>query len=305
MSALSKIQWTQRPDTIGRTWNPVRGCSIISEGCSNCYAMYGAYRMENNRTLKGAYSGLTRMTEHGPVWTGGIRLVHEALEQPFHWKEPSTVFVNSMSDLFHEGVPFYFISRVLEVIAKTPQHTYIVLTKRAQRMREALGPRGTGFYAAEGLVPCPQPNLWLGVSVENGQAAEIRIGWLQLSPAVVRFLSVEPLLEAVDLDAHLLRDIDWVIVGGESGPRARPCHLDWMRSVVSQCRAADVRTFVKQWGAVPVMAEEEWRSVSPTRLLSAAKRDRYPGAITLRLNDSKGGEPDEWPEDLRIREWPK
>jgi len=289
MSAKSKIQWTQRPGTVGRTWNPCRGCSLVSEGCTNCYAMYAAHRMENNQTLKGAYSGLTRMTEHGPVWTGGIRLVHEALEQPYHWKEPSTVFVNSMSDLFHEGVPFHFISRVLEVITKTPQHTYLVLTKRAQRMREALGPRGTGFYAAEGPVPCPQPNLWLGVSVENAQAAEMRVGWLQRSPAAVRFLSVEPLLEAVDLDAHLLEDINWVIVGGESGPRSRPCNVEWIRSVVAQAQAASIPIFVKQLGA---KVEVVYRSPED----NAWDHPVFPP------KDRKGGDPDEWPEDLRIRE---
>jgi protein gp37 len=290
MSAKSKIQWTQRPGTIGRTWNPVRGCSIISEGCSNCYAMYGAHRMDSNPRLKGAYSGLTRMTERGPVWTGGIRLVHEAIEQPFHWKEPSTVFVNSMSDLFHEGVPFHFISRVLEVIAKTPQHTYIVLTKRPQRMREALGARGTGFYTAEGPVPCPQPNLWLGVSVEHQKAADERIPLLLETPAVVRFLSVEPLLERVNLGGRFHEPkLDWIIVGGESGPRSRPCALEWVRSVVAQAQAASIPVFVKQLGALAMNGS----------IPGEAPEYRW---VT---KDRKGGDPAEWPEDLRKREWTK
>ena len=317
MSAKSKIQWTDR------TWNPVRGCSLVSPGCTNCYAMRQAKRVDAMWEAQGfaaRYGGLWRETEHGPVWTGDIRVVPAALEEPLRWRQPSRVFVNSMSDLFHEGVPDEFIDKVWRVMRRAHKergHTFQILTKRPANMLRALGPRGIGWYANEGPVPCPEPGIWLGVSVENQATADERIPLLLQTPAAVRFLSVEPLLEAVDIsdalrrrsfDSHgerTLPRLHWVIVGGESGPRSRPCHLDWMRSIVRQCQAPSVATFVKQWGAVPVMDEGEWRRTQPARLLSAAKRDRYPGAVTLHLNDPKGGDPLEWPEDVRTREWPR
>jgi protein gp37 len=335
MSTTTSIEWTDK------TWNPVRGCALVSAGCTNCYAMRQAHRFSGAGQ---PYEGLTRMTSNGPVWTGKTRLVEEALEEPLRWRKPARVFVNSMSDLFHGDVPDEFIDDVLATIAATPEHTYQVLTKRPQRMR--------GYFAdLSWCPPRPQPrlnellekyqrvdvatsspfpfdddtplkNLWLGVSIENQEAADERIPILLQTPAAVRFLSVEPLLGPVNLGDSLIRiccreanhpncngsgcngtKLDWIIIGGESGPRSRPCHLDWVRGVVEQCRNAGTPVFVKQLGAVPVMDEEQWRN-GPMRMLSAAKRDRYPGAVTLHLNDSKGGNADEWPEDLRIRQWP-
>lgn len=321
MSTTSKIEWTDR------TWNPVRGCSEVSEGCRNCYAMRQAHRFNQPG---GAYEGLTRMADRGPIWTGNIRLDESALEAPLRWKKPSRVFVNSMSDLFHESVPDDFLDRVFAVMALTPRHTYQILTKRPGRMcdylsdlnyrKEQVGVEAelmSGFDRSATDSPAnvtwPLANVWLGVSVENQATADERIPLLLRTPAAVRFLSVEPLLGPVNLEwewrarttHHDEAIIDWVIVGGESGPGARPCHLDWLRSVARQCQAAGVGLFVKQWGAVPVMGEAEWRDLSPTRLLSASKRDRFPSSVTLKLRDSKGGDPAEWPEDLRVREYPR
>lgn len=174
MSTHSKIEWTDR------TWNPIRGCSLVSPGCTNCYAMRQVHRFDHPG---GPYEGLTRMTEHGPVWTGKVRVVEEALAEPPSWRKPCRVFVNSMSDLFHEGVPAEFIDRVFAVMQLARRHTFQILTKQPHRM----------------ALHRPPANVWLGVSVENQATADERIPLLLQTPAAVRFLSVEPLLEAVDL----------------------------------------------------------------------------------------------------------
>ena len=275
------IEWTSA------TWNPLVGCSLESPGCARCYAMRLAARLERMGSAR--YAGLTRETKAGAVWTGEVRLVEEALTQPLRWKRPRRIFVNSMSDLFHEDVPDEWIDRVFAVMALAPQHTFQVLTKRSERMRAYLDgrtgslggriyPHWAEFGTAHkiGLRPemlhLPLPHVHLGVSVEDQARADERIPHLLATPAAVRWISAEPLLGPVDLrflqpgDPPVEIDalagthgvyrphggenasLDWVVVGGESGPGARPMHPDWARSLRDQCAAAGVPFFFKQWG---------------------------------------------------------
>jgi protein gp37 len=215
------IEWTDK------TWNPVRGCDKISPGCKHCYA----------ETFAERWRGVP-----GNAYEQGfdLRLVPEALPAPFSWRSPSTVFVNSMSDLFHRDVPVAYIRRVWEVMQLADWHTYQVLTKRAAGMRATLG--GASSFPV-------LPNVWLGVSVENRKHGIPRIRELQVTPAAVRFLSVEPLLE--DLGSLDLTGIDWVIVGGESGPGFRPMREEWARAIQVQCEQQGARFFFKQWGGFP------------------------------------------------------
>lgn len=258
MADRSNIEWTDS------TWNPVTGCTKVSPGCDHCYA----------ETLAERFRGTP-----GHYFERGFDVVlrPDKLEQPLRWKKPRRIFVNSMSDLFHDAVPDDFIARVFAVMAQAPHHTFQVLTKRHGRMRSLLGSGAFrslldqelgGDGARESFerdVPWPLPNVWLGVSVENQQWADIRIPALLDTPAAVRFLSMEPLLGPVDLRAagaivrsgwegernrgHLDGRVDWVIVGGESGRGARPMHPDWVRSLRDQCTAAGVPFHFKQWGA--------------------------------------------------------
>lgn len=221
MSSTSDIEWTDA------TWNPVRGCTKISPGCARCYAETFAERW---RGIPG----------HPYEFGFDLRLVPEKLEEPLRWKRPRKIFVNSMSDLFHEDVPDEYIMAVADVMRRADWHVYQVLTKRADRLRRLLE---TKLRAHAAL-----PHIWWGVSVENRKHGLPRITELQESPAAVRFLSVEPLLE--DLGTLDLSGIHWVIVGGESGPRARPMRKEWVTSVRDQCIAASVPFFFKQWGGV-------------------------------------------------------
>ena len=213
MSDRSAIEWTEA------TWNPVTGCTQVSPGCARCYAKRFAER----------FRGVP-----GHPYERGFDVVErpERLGQPLRWKRPRTIFVNSMSDLFHEAVADDFVASVFETMERAGRHTFQVLTKRPERAA-ALAPS----------LPWP-PNVWLGVSVEN-QRWTTRIDALRAIPAAVRFLSCEPLLGPLDLD---LEGVGWVIAGGESGPRARPMDIAWARSVRDQCRAAGVPFFFKQWG---------------------------------------------------------
>jgi len=223
----SSIEWTEA------TWNPVVGCTIISPGCTNCYAMRMASRLEAMGQPK--YTGTTRKSGGRPKWNGVVRLDEASLALPAAWKTGRMIFVNSMSDLFHEAVPVPFIRRVFQSMAQTPQHTYQILTKRAERLEEV----GAGL-AWPG-------NVWIGVSVENSDYLW-RIDHLRRLKSRVRFLSLEPLLGALDdLD---LEGIDWVIAGGESGPSARPMEAGWVRSIRDQCDDAGVAFHFKQWGGV-------------------------------------------------------
>jgi protein gp37 len=239
MAANSSIEWTER------TWNPVVGCSIISLGCLYCYAMLMAMRLKAMALADiaaGRDPGRKRhyievIGDNGR-WNGKVVLVPEALEDPFHWKAPQMVFVNSMSDLFHENLSDQDIRRVMEVMAKANHHTYQVLTKRADRIHELLSGPLREFAEL--------PNVWWGTSVENIRHGLPRIEHLRRTPAAVRFLSIEPLLE--DLGCIDLTNIHWVIVGGESGTRARPMDGAWVRSLRDQCLEAGVKFFFKQWG---------------------------------------------------------
>ncbi len=273
MSDGSKIEWTEA------SWNPVSGCTKVSPGCDHCYAETFAERW---RGTPGHHF------EHG----FDVTLRPERLEQPLHWKRPRRIFVNSMSDLFHSDVPDEFIACVFVMMAMTPQHAYQLLTKRHGRMRSllsspefqvlCLAAAATRGWDPEG-VPWPLPNVWLGVSVEDQKWADVRIPALLKTPAAVRFISAEPLLGPVDLT--WLRGIDaldhglsWVIAGGESGPGARPCDLRWLRALAWQCERAEVPFFCKQLGTVL------------GREIGAGR---------------KGGDWEAWPEDLKVREFPR
>lgn len=216
MATNSSIEWTEM------TWNPVTGCTKISQGCKNCYAE----RMTKRLTAMGSdrYRNGFRVTLHP-----------DSLDAPRKWKQGRVVFVNSMSDLFHDDIPLSYIQRVFDTMRDCPHHTFQVLTKRSERLTELAS-----------RLPWPE-NVWIGVSVEDSRVIH-RIADLQLVPAAVRFLSLEPLIGP--LNDIPLNGIHWVIVGGESGPRARPMKKEWARSILRQCRTAGVPFFFKQWGGV-------------------------------------------------------
>lgn len=227
MAQTSKIEWTDA------TWNPVAGCTIASAGCSNCYAMRLAARLAAMGSLK--YADLTRKSGGRAVWTGKIALDVKSLSAPYKWRKPRRVFVNSMSDLFHSDVPDEFVARVWRVMTETPQHTYQVLTKRPDRMRKLLTNPTFGSGA----------NIWIGTSVENASVLD-RIEELRAISGFVKFISFEPLIGPIGpVD---LTDIDWAIVGGESGPRARPMNAAWVQQIEDRCRAYGTAFFFKQWG---------------------------------------------------------
>ena len=225
--ADTTIEWTDA------TWNPVAGCAIITPGCTNCYAMRMAARLEAMGLDK--YEGLTRKSGGRYVWTGKITLDEASLAAPLKWRKPRKIFVNSMSDLFHPDVPVEFIARVWAVMAQTPQHTYQILTKRPDRMRAVL----------DDLDVTILPNVWLGTSVEDA-AVLSRLDDLRSTRAMVRFISFEPLIGSVA--GADLTDIHWAIVGGESGPRARPLEEHWVDEIRVRCRLAGTAFFFKQWG---------------------------------------------------------
>ncbi|SHI79098.1 protein gp37 [Aureimonas altamirensis DSM 21988] len=223
--AETSIEWTDA------TWNPVAGCTILTAGCTNCYAMRMAARLEAMGVEK--YEGLTRKSGGRAKWTGKITLDRKSLAVPSTWAKPRRVFVNSMSDLFHSDVPADFIADVWKVMADTRRHTYQILTKRPDRMLE--------------IVPkLPKlPNVWLGTSVEDGRVLH-RVDELRQVPAAIRFISFEPLIGSVD--GADLRDIHWAIVGGESGPKARDMDPEWVDEIERMCRRSGTAFFFKQWG---------------------------------------------------------
>lgn len=353
----SKIEWTEE------VWNPVVGCSMVSEGCRNCYAVGMTHRLgamaeaaerrgENPGKKMAAYKGLTVLNGRGDRhFTGQVRTVEEALSVPLKRKTPTVWFVNSMGDLFHKGVPFEFIDKVFAVMALCPQHTFQVLTKRPERMAEYMEQHDGGdlwhaawsmhlreMVALEGKVGSdevgehprwievnklcdqaersakPLPNVWLGTSVEDQAAADERIPHLLRCPAAVRFLSMEPLLGDVDFSAYFGGEyvglpgdvvhpnynhgVCWVIVGGESGGGARPCSIDWIRSIIGQCKAAGVPCFVKQLGSKPT-GFGQWPDHPGNEGYGCTFEDEG-----HKLASSKGGDWSEWPEDLRVREMP-
>ena len=223
--ADSSIEWTDC------TWNPVAGCTVITAGCTNCYAMRMAARLAAMGSEK--YRGLTRKSGRRYVWTGTIRCDERTLDAPRTWDRPRRIFVNSMSDLFHESVPVPFIRSVWRVMQETPRHTYQILKKRPERMVEL----------ARDLPLVP--NVWLGTSVEDNRVLQ-RIDALRQVPAAIRFISFEPLIGSV-VGADLI-GIHWVIVGGESGPRARPMDPEWVNEIEAMCRNSGIAFFFKQWG---------------------------------------------------------
>lgn len=358
------ITWTDK------TWNPIRGCSRVSEGCRHCYAETVAARFSGPGL---PYEGLAADGK----WTGKVRLIPEHLADPLSWKKPRRIFVNSMSDLFHEGLESEEIAAVFGIMVSAPQHTFQVLTKRPERMRdwiektsvvdciEAASARGCKLPDFScGIWPGAK-NIWLGVSVEDQKTADERIPLLLQTPAALRFVSYEPALGPVDLSWHLKettrhhvcadvggmirnrsfyglmsddgralsRDeaeaqlralrargvklipgngcddfdpekgcrghrqprLDWVIVGGESGPKARPFDIAWARQVVRDCKAAAVPCFVKQLGAWPIFEERDLAQLDERRMCSDG---------TYKFRDRKGGDMAEWPEDLRVRGFP-
>lgn len=328
------IAWTDQ------TWNPVRGCSRVSAGCVNCYAEKVAVRWGG---ASGPYAGLTTNGR----WNGTVDLVFEHLTDPLRWKRPRRVFVNSMSDLFHEALTNEQIAAVFGVMAAAPAHTFQVLTKRAERMQSwfewaakgdvthtevraitlaAARVLGEGFAGhakrfiagAHGELAWPLANVWLGVSVEDQKTADARIPRLLDTPAAVRFVSYEPALGPVDFtyrgcgallvdgggekmqgQAHAPNQVDWIIVGGESGANARPFDVAWARSTIEQCRAAGVAAFVKQLGSV---VRDSRQIEQPSTWWPHHTKLR--GDDTFELRHSKGGDPSEWPADLRVREFP-
>lgn len=352
MSATTKIQWTEK------TWNPVIGCSRVSPGCENCYAERQAAHIVNMHGTGSQYARVVRyptgVAPQGlrplPRWNGEVAFLPDRLSEPLRRRKPTMWFVNSMSDLFHERLTNEQIAAVFGVMAACPQHTFQVLTKRAERMREwfawvdgdqamrsAHGPSALCAQAAEaklgrrifGMGPWPLPNVWLGVSAEDQRRADERIPLMLQCPAAVRWVSAEPLLGPIDLtslgaaqgawdeDTWSINalsgltfcdgrnepaegaGLDWVVIGGESGPGARPCDVAWIRSLVRECKDAGAPAFVKQLGAEPVMEG------------SGGERFGWPcgfevkgGRTRLLLKNRKGGDPAEWPEDLRVREWP-
>ena len=269
----TKIQWAEE------TWNPIVGCSKVSPGCASCYAIRDARRLSGNPNpkIRNAYEGTT--TTNGKLnWTGVVRLIPERLQIPLRRKKATRWFVNSMSDLFHEALTDEEIDQVFAVMALCPQHVFMVLTKRAERMRDWFQPGldnrpdsvghqmrilSNGKHAGILMDDWPLPNAWLGVSVENQETADERIPLLLQTPAAVRFVSAEPLLGQISFRwakwhdyspgvnwGHLdgMKGIHWVITGGESGPNARPANPDWFRKVRDDCQAAGVAYFHKQWG---------------------------------------------------------
>lgn len=268
MSQDSAIQWTQA------TWNPLVGCSRVSAGCANCYAVRDVWRMGANPAagVRTANQGLVVLNNNDMLdWSGEVRFVASRLSQPLRWRKPRRIFVNSLSDVFHEEVDFSTIRQIFDVMRQARKHTFQVLTKRSERLREL-----------RSQIDWPD-NVWMGVSVENAKALS-RVDDLRRTAARIKWLSIEPLLE--DLGRIDLRGIDWVVVGGESGakrkgksgPGARRMDLAWVRDIIEQCRQSEVPIFVKQLGL-------HW-------------------ALDNRARDKHGGDMTEWPADLRVHEWP-
>ncbi len=251
MAIGSSIEWTDA------TWNPVAGCTPVSPGCLNCYAARMALRLERMGGDTGEkYVGTAKRAKNGrPVFSGRINLDEDALEVPRGWKKPRRIFVNSMSDLFHDGVPLKFIQRVFRVMRDCPQHEFQILTKRPERARELASKLDW------------QPNVWMGTSVENALYAW-RSKMLAEIPAAVRFLSVEPLISRIP--KLPLAGIHWVIVGGESGPGARPMQESWVVEIRDRCEEYGVKFFFKQWGGV--------QKCRTGRLLEGRTWDEMPNA---------------------------
>ena len=280
---MTKIEWTKRPGTIGESWNFLAGCNKVSPGCDSCWALAMSWRLQNMEKRPGRYDFVTARKPSTPTkpgaleWTGRVNLDYDALEAPYRWRKPRTVFVQSMGDLFHRDVPSDFILEAFRVMAETPEHTYLVLTKRAGGMQ--------GFFQGETVLNIlngpwgwPLPNVWLMITAENQEQADKRIPLLLQTPAAVRWVSVEPMLGPVNTFKKWTSDrmwpisVDWVVIGCESGPNRRPMRLKWALDLIDQCDVAQVPVFCKQ--------------------------------IT-QPDMSVSKDPSEWPTELRRREWPR
>lgn len=313
----TNIEWCDE------TWNPIaaydkqtgkRGwyCAHISPGCVHCYA-------EKMNTWRGN-GQLYRVPNAEKV---DIRIVESVLARPLSWRKPRRIFVCSMTDLFLDEHSDEMIARVWQIMAEAQHHTFQVLTKRPERMLKWFTEYLPEACSGESPAPVwPLPNVWVGVSVEDQQRGDERIPLLLQTPAAIRFLSCEPLLGPVDIleSIRVLHrqvgdfappfdeagGIDWVITGGESGAGARPCDVEWITSIVADCDLHGVACFVKQLGAVPMESETAWRARMPiARLLNARNDKRVPdGFVPLKLADSHGGNIEEWPEELRVRQFP-
>jgi protein gp37 len=354
MSTNSSIEWTATVNadgttTPGATWNPVVGCKMVSPGCAHCYAETMSKRLAamakadfNAGRNPGRKQHYRDVMTHEGKWNGAVRFVPEVLNDPLAWKKPRRVFVNSMSDLFHEGMPFPYIDQIWDVMRRCPQHTFQILTKRPERMAEYFADvmRTARAEFGDGITYEPLPNVWLGTSVEDQARADERIPHLLKCPAAIRFLSCEPLLGPVNIAAFLENDVRfaiegpaggvpdrseyvvtaprgrWVIEGGESGPSARACDVGWIRSLVKQCKAASVPSFVKQLGAKPRANyyDRACREVVEDRgddwpdpigwNIDIEGQPRTDAVVQFPMKDRKGGDIAEFPEDLRVRQMP-
>lgn len=346
--ATTSIEWTEQ------TWNPVVGCTKVSPGCAHCYAETMAARLKGMALADikaGRDPGKKRhyidAIDDKGRWSGKLIPVPEALADPFSWKKPRRVFVNSMSDLFHESLPVEFIASVFGVMSFAPEHTFQVLTKRASLMYDffmryhagdyldnlnwwideacsALDPKYTKGIRNRCQYKLPLPNVHPGVSVENQQQAMKRIPFIARTPAAVRWLSVEPLLGSITFGCTCFvcdnttrggggvcracgkptawRSMDWIVVGGESGSGARACDIDWIRSIVRQCHKVKIPCFVKQVGTHVIDTRATVANDCPeNECWPAGTRTK---GQRIMLNDRKGGDPLEWPHDLRIRQYP-
>lgn len=289
MAQKTNIEWTGRN---GKTWNPTIGCRAKSTGCQKCYAKYMAWRLSHIPAMADIYGGTVRKTQMGDIqWTGQINVNESTIDAPRKWKKPCKVFVNSMSDLFYTGVPIDAVMRIWRVMRECPQHTFIVLTKYPENVPDRL-PSDWGQTG--------YPNVWVLTSTENQKTYNERWPLMLKFPAVVRGLSVEPMIGPIHLNhaAEVQENTgveiltigtpmgpDWVIVGGESGAKSghrkyRPCEMNWIESIVTQCQSMNVPVFVKQMG---------------THLASSG------GYV---MDKKKGGIMAEWPERLRVRQYP-
>jgi protein gp37 len=329
------IEWSEH------TWNPTGGCFKVSPGCKNCYAIRVARRLGGNpnNDVRAHYDGLTVIQGGQMNWSGEVTLNERVLLEPLKRKQPTTYFI-SLSDLFYDKRHITHIHKVLAVISQSPQHTFQVLTKYADRMQQIMSnpdiedrvdEEGVdlGWCHANAAGRFPLPNLHLGVSVENQQYADERTPLLLKTPAAVRFVSYEPALGPVDFERiandglaegqryiHALKgytwethgtdyydtcgigaQVDWIIVGGESGPGARPFDIEWARNTIAQCKAAGVPVFCKQMGAKPIDSKDG--------ILYCANEPHAQKCNAVTLKDKKGGDMAEWPEDLRVRELPQ